>query len=445
MTRLKDWFHANAIEEVEVLIPDIAGMARGKCVPAPRYLADQGIRIAEGLFTQTITGDYAELVDSINPEDRDMEARPALETQRTVPWASCPTAQLIHDCYRLDGAPVEFSPRHVLKRVLDAYREQGWRAVAAPEIEFYLVKPNANSDLPLEPPVGRSGRQERARHAFSMDDLGEFEDVVKTIYQFSEQQGLDIETLLHEDGIAQLEVNFLHGEPMNLADQVFVFKRTVRQAAFRHGMYATFMAKPHQHQPGSSMHLHQSVVDRKTGKNIFADRNGRPSRLFKSYIAGLQKYLPAIMPLLAPNVNSYRRVTRYYASPTNTNWGFDNRTVGLRVPAAAAAESTRVENRVPGADSNPYLAMAASLAAGYLGIKEKLEPGKPVEDSAYERAITLPRDLLSALKLMRRAAPVRRLLGAEFMRVYGAVKELEYDAFSQVISSWEREHLLLNV
>ncbi len=444
MTRLKDWFQANAIEEVEVLIPDIAGMAKGKFVPAPRYLADQGIRIAEGLFTQTITGDYAELVESINPGDRDMEARPAPETRRLVPWASCPTAQLIHDCYRLDGAPVAFSPRYVLKRVLDAYREKGWRAVAAPEIEFYLVKPNADSDLPLEPPVGRSGRQERARHAFSMDDLDEFEDVVETIYQFSEQQGLDIETLVHEDGVAQLEVNFLHGDPMNLADQVFVFKRTVRQAAFRHGMYATFMAKPHQHQPGSSMHLHQSVVDRKTGKNLFAGRRGKPSKLFKSYIAGLQKYLPAIMPLLAPNVNSYRRVTRYYASPTNTNWGFDNRTVGLRVPLAAA-DAARVENRVPGADSNPYLAMAASLAAGYLGVKEKLEPGKPVEDSAYERAITLPRDLLAALKLMRRAAPVRQLLGAEFMRVYGAVKELEYDTFSQVISSWEREHLLLNV
>ena len=444
MTMFKKWFQDNAIEEVEVLIPDITGMARGKFVPAQRYLADKGIRIAEGLFTQTITGDYIELIETINPADVDMEARPVAASRRIVPWAPYPTAQIIHDCYHLDGTLVETAPRQVLKRVLDLYDQQGRQAVVAPEIEFYLVKTNTNADLPLEPPVGRSGRQEQARRTFSIDALNEFENVVEDIYDFSEQQGLDIETLTHEDGIAQLEVNFLHGEPMNLADQVFVFKRTVREAAFKHGMYATFMAKPHQQQPGSSMHLHQSLIDKTTGKNIFADKNGKPNGLFMSYIAGLQKYLPATMPLFAPNVNSYRRVTRYFSAPINTHWGFDNRTVGLRVPLAPA-QATRVENRVPGADTNPYLAMAASLAAGYLGMEENLEPTKPIEDSAQERAITLPRDLHTALKQMRRSAPLRKLLGEEFIRVFIAVKELEYETFFQVISSWEREHLLLNV
>ena len=444
MTMFKKWFQDNAIEEVEVLIPDITGMARGKFVPAQRYLADKGIRIAEGLFTQSITGDYIELIETINPADIDMEARPVAATRRIVPWAPYPTAQIIHDCYHLDGTVVDIAPRQVLKRVLDLYDQQGRQAIIAPEIEFYLVKTNTNADLPLEPPVGRSGRQEQARRTFSIDALNEFENVVEDIYDFSEQQGLDIETLTHEDGIAQLEVNFLHGEPMNLADQVFVFKRTVREAAFKHGMYATFMAKPHQQQPGSSMHLHQSLIDKTTGKNIFADKNGKPNGLFMSYIAGLQKYLPATMPLFAPNVNSYRRVTRYFSAPINTHWGFDNRTVGLRVPLAPA-QATRVENRVPGADTNPYLAMAASLAAGYLGMEENLEPTKPIEDSAQERAITLPRDLHSALKQMRRSAPLRKLLGEEFIRVFIAVKELEYETFFQVISSWEREHLLLNV
>ena len=444
MNMLKKWFQDNAIEEVEVLIPDIAGMARGKFVPAERYLADKGIRIAKGLFTQTITGDYIELVESINPADVDMQARPVTETRRIVPWAPHPTAQLIHDCYDLDGTPVDISPRQVLKRVLDAYADRGWQAVVAPEIEFYLVKANTDADLPLEPPTGRSGRQEQARRTFGIDALNEFEDVVENIYDFSEQQGLDLETLTHEDGIAQLEVNFLHGDPINLADQVFIFKRTVREAAYKHGMYATFMAKPHKDQPGSSMHLHQSIVDKKTGKNIFASRRGRPNKLFRSYIAGLQKYLPATMSLYAPNVNSYRRVTRYYASPINTHWGYDNRTVGLRVPLASAKD-TRVENRVPGSDTNPYLAIAASLAAGYLGMEEKLEPTRPLESNAHERAITLPRDLHTAMKLLRRSRPLRRMLGEEFIRVYVAIKELEYETFFQVISSWEREHLLLNV
>ena len=126
--------------------------------------------------------------------------------------------------------------------------------------------------------------------------------------------------------MAQLEVNFLHGDPLKLADQVFLFKRTAREAAYRHNMYATFMAKPHQNQPGSAMHLHQSVIDIKTGKNIFATNRGKPTRLFLNYLGGLQQYMPAAMPLVAPNVNSYRRIARYMSAPINTHWGYDNRT-----------------------------------------------------------------------------------------------------------------------
>ena len=441
---MKQWFQEKAIEQVEALIPDISGMAKGKIVSTQRYLDDKGIRIAEALFTQTITGDYTDYIDIINPTDVDMEARPVLDSIRIVPWATCPTAQIIHDCYRLDGSPVEFAPRYVLKRVLELYDKKGWKAVVAPEIEFYLIKSNTDVDHPLEPPVGRSGRQELSRRTFSIDALNEFEDVIEDIYDFSEQQGLNIETLTHEDGIAQLEVNFLHGDPMSLADQVFTFKRTVREAAFKHNMYATFMAKPHQHQPGSSMHLHQSIINKKTGKNIFINKNGKLNSSFKSYIAGLQKYTPATMSIFAPNVNSYRRIARYYAAPINTHWGFDNRTVGFRVPVSPA-EATRIENRIPGSDVNPYLAIAASLAAGFLGIQEKLEPKKPLESSAYDLKITLPRDLHSSLILLRKSTQIQKILGEEFIRLYSAVKELEYETFSQVISSWEREHLLLNV
>ena len=441
---LKQWFQDKAIEEVEVLVPDLAGVPRGKFVPTKRYLADNGIRIARSLFTQTITGDYVELAETINPADADMQARPVADSERIVPWASYPAAQIIHDCYYLDGTPVELAPRQVLKRVLALYAQRGWQVVVAPEMEFYLVKTNANPDRPLEPPVGRSGRQEQARRTFGINALNEFEPVVEDIYDFSEQQKLNLETLTHEDGPAQLEVNFLHGDPMDLADQVFIFKRTVREAAIKHGMHATFMAKPHQDQSGSSMHLHQSLLNKKTGRNVFAGKDGKPSGLLLNYIAGLQKHLPAAMPLLAPTINSYRRITRYYSAPINTHWGFDNRTVGLRVPLSAPA-AMRVENRMSGADTNPYLVIAASLAAGYLGIEEALEPTRPMEDSAQERAITLPRDLHAALKLMRRSTALRRLLGAEFIRLYGAVKELEYETALQVISPWEREHLLLTV
>lgn len=444
MAAIKEWLREHAIEEVEAMVPDMAGTARGKFIPAERYSEEDGIRLAEQLFSQTVTGDYVWETAHVNPVDIDMRVMPDPDSLRLVPWAPCPTAQIIHDCYYANGSPVQIAPRYVLKRVINLFRKRGWQPVIAPEVEFYLVKPNTDADYPLEPPVGRSGRQQPARRLLSIDALNEFEDVIEDIYDFSEAQGLDIETLIHEDGVAQIEVNFVHGDPMNLADQVFLFKRTAREAAYRHGMYATFMAKPHQNQPGSAIHLHQSLLDRDTGKNIFANSRGKPTKLFLQYIAGLQSYMPTAMPLLAPNVNSYRRIARYDSAPINTHWGYDNRTVGLRVPLSAP-EAMRVENRIPGSDANPYLAIAATLAAGYLGIMEKLAPEEPLKTDAYDLPYNLPRDLQSALRLFRDCKPLANVLGDSFVELYAQIKELEYETFFHVISSWERQHLLLNV
>ena len=150
------------------------------------------------------------------------------------------------------------------------------------------------------------------------------------------------------------------------------------------------------------------------------------------------------MALLAPNVNSYRRFARFESAPINTEWGYDNRTVGLRVPYSES-EDMRVENRIAGADANPYLAMAASLACGYIGIRDKLVPREPLKNSAYDMPFNLPRNLEEALQLLGSCEPIIELFGERFVAVYTDVKQLEFDTFSQVISSWEREHLLLNV
>ena len=444
MKHIEKWLKKNRIEEVEAIVPDFSGTARGKFIPVDRYIQDGGFRIAEAMFMQTIAGDYSDHIDKVNPTDVDMQARPVEDSIRLVPWAQDPTAQIIHDCYRLDGKPVNVAPRYILKRVLELFDENNWKPVVAPELEFYLAISNTDPNQPLEAPVGRSGRQEKSRRSFSIDALNEYEDLIATIFEYSEKQGLALETLTHEDGVAQLEVNFLHGDPLALADQVFAFKRTVREAAFKKNIYATFMAKPYQGQPGSSMHLHQSVVNRKSGKNIFSTKSGKASKLFKNYIGGLQKYTPAMMPLYAPNVNSYRRITPHFSAPINTHWGYDNRTVGLRVPVSSAA-AMRVENRISGSDVNPYLAFAASLASGYLGIKNNIEPGEAVSVSAFELEANLPRDMRLAMAEMKKNTAIRKVLGKEFIELYLAVKDLEYETFSQVISPWEREHLLLRV
>ena len=171
----------------------------------------------------------------------------------------------------------------------------------------------------------------------------------------------------------------------------------------------------------------------------------KPVRFFTRISAGwLQRFLPASLSLLAPNVNSYRRLIRYHAAPINVQWGLDNRTVGLRVPDSGR-ESRRVENRVPGADANPYLAIAASLACGLLGMQQKLDPSAPVTASAYDMPYELPRSLEQSLQALENSDDLKEMLGVRFVQAWNAVKESEYDTFLQVISSWEREHLLLNV
>ncbi|MFO1377327.1 MAG: glutamine synthetase family protein [Steroidobacteraceae bacterium] len=443
-TPIQQYLRDHGISEVEAIIPDMAGVARGKIVPAEKYAEEEGMRMPESIFLQTVTGEYPDDTSAINPSEIDIVLKADAKTIRVVPWAAEPTAQVIHDCFYNDGRPVPMAPRHVLRRVLDLYATHGWKPVVAPELEFFLVEPNIDPDYPLKPPVGRSGRPEIGRQSYSIAAVNEFDPLFDDVYAFCEAQNIDIDTLIHEDGAAQMEINLLHGDAMDLADQAFLFKRTAREAALRHKMYATFMAKPMAKEPGSAMHIHQSLVDAKTGENIFSTKDGTPSPLFYSHVAGLQKYLPAAMSLFAPNVNSYRRLSRYTMAPINVQWGYDNRTAGLRVPVSPPA-ARRVENRLSGADANPYLAIAASLACGYLGMVEGLKPTEPISGSAYDLPFALPRTLAESLRMLRECKPLVELLGERFVLAYSAVKENEHETFLQVISSWEREHLLLNV
>ncbi|WDS37162.1 glutamine synthetase family protein [Pseudoxanthomonas sp.] len=443
---LRRWLKERRITEVECLVPDITGIARGKIIPADKFSHDYGTRLPEGIFATTITGDYPDdYYELTSPSDSDMFLRPDPATVRMVPWAADPTAQVIHDCWTKDGEPHDLAPRNVLRRVLKAYEDAGLQPVVAPELEFFLVQKNTDPDFPLLPPAGRSGRPETARQSYSIDAVNEFDPILDLMYDYCDAMELDVDTLIHESGAAQLEVNFTHADALSRADQVFLFKRTMREAALRHGIYATFLAKPMENEPGSAMHIHQSVLDRKTGKNVFAGKEeGKESKTFLHYIGGLQKYAPLTMAFFAPNVNSYRRLAIGQVAPINVQWGYDNRTCGLRVPKDTL-DNTRVESRFAGSDANPYLAMAATLACGLLGIQGKLAPTKPLATSAQDKGFELPRSLGEALDELEGCKPLQDLLGPRFVRAYISVKRKEYETFFRVISSWEREFLLLNV
>jgi len=445
--QIVEWLKEHRVGEVECLVADMAGIARGKILPTSKFLSairNRTLRLPESIFGQMVTGADAE-TETLTYQAPDMNLMPDADTLRIVPWYKEPTAQVICNCVNQAGEQVPYSPRTVLKRVVRLYEERGWRPIIAPELEFFLAAKNIDPDYPLLPPAGKTGRPQTGRQAYGIDAVNEFDPLFEDVYDYCEAQEIGIDSLIHEEGVAQVEMNFNHGDPLALADQTFLFKRTVRQAALRHDIYATFMAKPYEQEPGSAMHIHQSVVDTERGKSLFSTKNGKDTRLFLAHIAGLQRYLPAAMPLIAPFVNSYRRLVRFLSAPINTHWGHENRTVGLRVPISDA-QNRRIENRVPGADANPYLAIAASLACGYLGMIENLSPTKAMEGNAYESSrYQLPRHILDAVAKFRASADLKAVLGEAFVLLYSEVKASEHDAYQQVISPWERQHLLLNV
>ncbi|WP_397542228.1 glutamine synthetase family protein [Roseovarius salis] len=438
------YLEGRRLDEVECVIADLPGIARGKAVPASKFARQKHFHLPDSIFYQTITGDWGEAAGEEGFIERDMILTPDMSTASAAPWTGDWTLQVIHDAADRDGNPIECCPRNVLKRVVALYEERGLTPVVAPEMEFFLVARNLDPAKPVEPMMGRSGRPAAARQAYSLTAVDEFGPVIDDIYDFAEAQGFEIDGITQEGGAGQLEINLRHGHPVKLADEVFYFKRLIREAALRHECFATFMAKPIAEEPGSAMHIHHSVMETETGRNIFAGPQGGETDAFYHFLGGMQKHLPSAIAILAPYVNSYRRYVRDNAAPINLAWARDNRTTGLRIPLSPP-EARRVENRIAGMDCNPYLGIAASLACGLRGLIDEDRPDPQFKGDAYAGEADIPRVLGSALDIFDEADALHDLLGPEFARVYSIVKRTEYEEFLQVISPWEREHLLLNV
>jgi len=440
-----DYLDGRRLEEVECIIPDLAGTSRGKAMPSYKFRPDETFNLPISLFYQTISGEYVDMEIENQWLEKDVVLTPDMATATAVPWAEDATVQIICDLATREGAPLAIAPRNVLRKVLALYDAQGWTPIVAPELEFYLTKPNTDPNEAIEPPLGRTGRKGASRQVYSMSAVDEYGPVIDTIYDYAEDQGFRIDTVIQEGGAGQIEINLLHGDPLQLADQVFYFKRTIREAALKNGIFATFMAKPIRDEPGSAMHVHQSVVDKKTGANIFSGPDGAETEAFRHFIGGSQTYLMQVVPLLAPYVNSYRRITvDGQSAPANLEWATDNRTTGLRIPHSPP-QARRVENRVIGMDCNPYLAIAASLACGYLGMINRTAPRAAVEVEVWETEEALPVSLGDALEIFDGASDIRAVLGEEFCQLYGDIKRAENEEYQREISPWERQHLLLNV
>lgn len=437
----QSFLQQHGITEVECVFADITGYPRGKRMPASRFGQGAELRIAQAIPMQCVTGAYS--CDPVFPDaDPDIRLVCDESTLRVAPWSNGRRAIAIHDAEELDGRPCVFAPRSLLRKVLQAYAQRGLRPVVAPEIEFYLYAPCSDPAQPLRVATGRSGAPERGQSAFSLGALTEQQAFWDDFQGALQTLGVGADTWIHEVGTGQFEINLWHGDALALADQAFLFKTAAKEMALRHGLQAVFLAKPEATQAGSSMHLHVSLEDAQ-GRNVFAGEEGAEVAALRHFIGGLQAHLGTWMALLAPHVNSYRRFVAGSQAPVHLGWGYDNRTSALRIPRSDA-HARRVENRLAGADANPYLALAATLAAGLDGLERQLEPSAPMGalDNGYAQDHTLPRDLPAALALLRQDAAAQALLGADFVQGYCAVKALEYEDYAREVSAWERRVLL---
>ncbi|TQV73513.1 glutamine synthetase [Exilibacterium tricleocarpae] len=446
-TSLPDWLNQRDIDEVECVAADAAGIARGKVLPADKFVqavSDDHLRIAESLFSQDVQG---RTIDAgvVAVQEPDINLQPDLSTLRVLPWRQGRVASVICDAREDNGEASDLVPRQALRTVIEHFAALGFKATVAPEFEFYIAELHSDPNLPLARPILSNGARESGQQSYGVDILQEYAGLIDSIYAYGKALGVNIDVLTHEAGPGQFEINLKHGDPLAAADQTFMFKRLARAAAAEHGKTITFMAKPVADQPGNAMHIHQSVYAIETGDNVFVDAEGRNHDNLYHYIGGLQKYIPALLPMFAPFINSYRRFVRNAFAPVTTHWGYENRTVGLRIPASEPA-NRRVENRVIGADANPYLAIAATLACGLLGMRQRLSPSREMTGSAYAaKSLFLPEDLLSALGNMKKCKALGDVFSPRFLTLYWELKYAEYKDFMATITPWEREHLLTQI
>ncbi|MEZ5801801.1 MAG: glutamine synthetase family protein [Nitratireductor sp.] len=436
------WLDGRVVEEVECIIGDFAGIARGKVMPARKFVDLERSFLPISIFYQTITGEYSDYDSEESWTETDMVLKPDLDTAVASPWAEDVTIQIIHDMETLSGEPVTIAPRYVLKKILAAYKRKGWKPVIAPELEFYLTKPNVDPDIPLEPPIGRSGRQGAGRQVYSIAAIDEYTAVIDTIYDYAEAQGLEIDTIIQEGGAGQIEINLNHGDPLLLADQVFTFKRTIREAALKHNCYATFMAKPMEGEPGSAMHLHMSVVNSRTGENVFSNEDGSPSDLFHHFIGG--------QATLSHQHHFAAGALYQFLSPPGAVFLRRSISNGVRTtapPGSKLPDAGPAARRVESCRWHGYQSISVDGGMSCLWLSRDDRQDRTTRETFRQRlcpATCAPRELFQDCGRCRNS-PSSGSCSAGFCRMYENIKMREFEDYLRVISPWEREHLLLNV
>jgi glutamine synthetase len=436
-------------QTIECALADFSSLARGKLLAVDEFVAQQGCRLPNVLFGMTVTGGWPEpLFGSLMPKGySDMQLHADLSTLRARPGRPHEATVLCEPAGRwfahslgreVDAS--ELSPRAWLKTVLAQYADLGLQATVAPELEMFLLRRDGDA-IACAKARPDSPTHEQTCEQYSLERTTHFEPFFDELYAGCETLGIPVSGHLHEASLSQYEVNFRPGPALQQADAVFRFKRLAREIANRQGFLASFAAKPFPNQPGTGMHWHFSLQRTDNDwPHVFATPNGQVSPELMHFIAGLQAHTPSAMALFAPYDMSFDRIVMRDSSPTHADWGHDDRHAAFRIPAAGSSAAVRLENRLPGGDASPYLAVGATLAFGLDGLRNQL-PAKDGKDPS----LVLPRCLPDALDTLERSPAARALLGDAMVDLFVALKRNEHEernARPDPRQDWDMQHLI---
>lgn len=431
---------------VDAFLTDLNGVIRGKRLPAKgaMKLFEGGLRLPRSLIGVDVWGtdvfDNGLVVDTGDGDGVCVALDPGL---KRVPWAKEATAQTLMMMCEANGSPFLADPRQLLAEMKRRLAERDLHPVAALELEFYLLSGAADENgRPLTPTGKYSGRRVVDGRVYAMSELDAYADFFADLYAACDAQGLPLDTAVIEAGPSQFEVNLKHqADILVAADQAILLKRAIKGVAAKHGLLASFMAKPFGDLPGNGMHVHMSMLNGK-GENAFDGNGDKGGELFMNAIAGLIAASPESMIFFAPHMNSWRRFQESSHAPTRATWGYENRTAAIRVPADTGA-NRRFEHRISGADANPYLVLAALLASVLHGVDNKLVPPPPLEGNAYKaEAPRLALGWRAALDAFSTGGVLAPAYGELFTRVFSALKRQEINVADKRVTDFEYESYL---
>ncbi|MEM7733892.1 MAG: glutamine synthetase family protein [Pseudomonadota bacterium] len=422
----------NASATFRVAACDLNGQMRGKRVPASHMeKLDTGLlRMPISIMNADIFG--ADIENSplvFDSGDADGILLPTGRGPVPMPWLDTPTPLVPMVMHREDGSPFEGDPRHALAAVLERYAARDWTVMAATELEFTLVDDSGDTLSPAKDPA--TGRPLEAAQILSVDQIDRFDAFFDDVYNGAAAMDIPARATTSESGLGQFEVTLTHQDAMRAADDAWLFKTLIRCTARSHGMAATFMAKPFLQDAGNGLHVHFSVLDQ-DGKNVFDNGGPEGTDTLLSAIAGCIEALVPSTLIFAPHAGSYDRLVRGAHAPTAASWAYENRTSAIRVPGGTPS-ARRIEHRVAGGDTNPYLMLAVILGAAMVGIEDNLTPPPPISGNAYEQDLPeLLKDWHAATGRFATDPLMPRILPAELIRNMALTKEQEIGALAAV-------------